>query len=345
MAADFHFYSDAFNLLNQSLGSYVTDTSSNVIRQFTPVTSTLLSIYVCLWGWAAARGMINEYVTDTAQRMVRLSLVTSLAMGAGYYQGFIVDLLWNAPDELANVMTGGQGTSSISFLDVVMSRMYDFGDTFWDKAHASASLIPDLGLLITAMAIWTVGLAVTAYAAFLMFLSKTLLAVLLAIGPIFVLSLVFDAMKRFFESWLGQALNFVFLPALCAGVLKLILSILQLYLDKALPAAGDPSISMALPAIALSLIAALGLMQLPAVASALGGGVAVSTLGAVGGMLSRLRGAASATRPTNVRKAMRKAQADGRIAAQWGRQTAGAPLAVYRRITTPRSNRVSRTGT
>jgi type IV secretion system protein VirB6 len=350
MAADFHFYQRAFSELNNALSGYVSDVASNIIGAITPVATTLLTIYVVLWGWTMLRGMIQEPIIDGTSRMIRLSVISGIALSLGRYNGFIADFLWQTPDALASYMVSGAsggGGGNVQFLDGLMSQMYDLGNAFWNRANATGGLIPDVGMLATALLIWAAGLVATAYAAFLLMLSKAALAILLGIGPVFVLLLIFDGTKRFFESWMGQALNYVALVILSAAAIKLILAILQKYLVDASGSGllADPSPSQALPAIGMCLIGALVMMQLPSIAAALGGGTAISTLGAVAWSYRRAKDGVAAMRPTNVRRSFHRARADVRIAGGAARATVGAPMAVYRKITQSRGNRVTRTGT
>ncbi|WCF29566.1 type IV secretion system protein [Xylella fastidiosa] len=340
---DFHFYSRMFTELSNALNTYVNDTATNIIGAITPVATTLLTIYVILWGWSMMRGVISEPITDGVGRMVRLAVICGIALKIGYYNGFISDFLWNAPDEMANYLGGGNEENNAAFLDTLMSKMYDFGDAYYQKSQANSTLgLPDFGLLFMAYAIWGAGIAATGYGAFLLALSKIGLAITLGLGPMFILLIMFEPTKRFFDAWLGQALNYVFLVILTAAAIKLILSILQAYLTNASGLLDDPSPNQALPAIVFSIIGALVMVQMPSKASALGGGVAISTLGAVAFAYGKAKGGMSAMRPTNLRRSFNKARSDFRIARDAVRSTAGMPLAVYRKVTGANKNRVAR---
>lgn len=342
--SSFHFYSRMFTDLNTALTTYVNDTATSVIGAITPVATTLLMIYVCLWGWSMMRGVISEPVMDGVGRIVRLALITGVALQIGNYNEFLSDFLWNSPDALASYIGGSSGTSNTTFLDLLMSKMYDFGGAYYQKAQANSSLgIPDLGLLFMAYAIWAAGVLATGYGAFLLALAKMGLAVTLGIGPMFVLLTMFEPTKRFFDAWLGQTLNYVFMVMLSAATIKLIMSILQHYLTDASSAAlADPSLDQALPAIVFSIIGALALVQMPAMASALGGGVALGTLGAVGWAYGKTKSGVSAMRPTNLKRSMNKARSDIRIAGNAAKAVGGAPMAVYRKITGGTKNRVAK---
>ncbi|AAF85580.1 type IV secretion system protein [Xylella fastidiosa] len=343
VASNFHFYSRMFTELSNALNTYVNDTAANIIGAITPVATTLLTIYVILWGWSMMRGVISEPITDGVGRIVRLAVICGIALKIGYYNGFISDFLWNAPDEMANYLGGRDGESNAAFLDTLMSKMYDFGDTYYQKAQANTTLgVPNLGFLFMGYGIWAAGILATGYGAFLLALAKMGLAITLGIGPIFVLLIMFEPTKRFFDAWLGQTLNYVFLVMLTAAAIKLIMTILEKYLTSAMGVDVDPSLDKALPAIVFSIIGALVMVQMPSKASALGGGVAISTLGAVAFAYGKAKGSMSAMRPTNLRRSFNKARSDFRIARDAVRSTAGMPLAVYRKVTGANKNRVAR---
>lgn len=342
--ADFHFYTDTFNRVSTSLDTYVSDMSASITGSLSGVATTLVTIYVMLWGWSMMRGVITEPVTDGVSRIVRLAIIVALATNVGLYNGYISDFLWNSPDALAGLVASGysDSTTNANFLDTLFGKIYDLGQTYYDKGYASSGWLPDYGLIIAAWLVWLFGIVATGYAAFLLVLSKIMLAVVLGVGPIFILLTIFEPTKRFFDAWIAQALNYVFLVMLTAAGIKLLFTIISVYLDAVFGAhaatgGADPSYSEIFPMIALCAIGGLALVQMPSVASALGGGVAVSSLGAVRWTYGKATGGASgmlsAARPTNMRRAMNMARSDVRIAKNAATAVAGAPMAVYRKIT------------
>lgn len=342
MASGFQFYEHTFNNLSSALSTYVSTTASDIIGAISGVAYSMLMIYMMLWGWTMLRGMISEPITDGVARIIRLSVITGIALSLGRYNQYVSNFLWDSPDALASIIASGysSSTNNVQYLDALMTKIYDLGQVFWAKGQAAGTIVPDLGLLMVALLIWTAGVAATAYGAFLLALSKMALAILLGIGPIFVLLLIFEGTKRFFESWLGQALNYVFLVVLTASAIKLIMTILDAYLIQLGPVA-DPNLTQALPCVVLCIIAALVMMQLPSIASALGGGAAISTLGAAGWAYGKTTGTMAAMRPTALRRSYNRARSDVRIAGDAVKATGRAPMAVYRRITGGPRNRVS----
>ena len=139
-----------------------------------------------------------------------------------------------------------------------------------------------------------------------------------------------------------MVVKYVFLVILTAAAIKLMLAILQKYIVvvTASGALADPTISQAFPAIILSVISFLVLMQLPSIASALGGGTAIGTLGSVAWAYGKAKGGMSAMRPTNLRRSYNAARSDVRIATGAVKATAGIPASVYRKMTGSTANRI-----
>ncbi len=289
----FDYYSQAFTKLSAALTSYVSDTATSIIGAIGPVAAQLLTLYFIIYGISMMRGLIEEPISDFAMRVIKTSLILGLALNIGLYNGQIVSFLWDSPDKLAAYVSGSNSgtTENMSYLDNLMTQFYSLGEKFW--AYSSGMTSVDLGPKIIAVLVWLAGVVVTVYAAFLLILAKMALAVILGIGPIFVLLLMFEGTKRFFESWFGQALNYVFVVVLTSAAVKLILSLIVAYMPSANTVAGATgSISAAIPPIALAGIGALVMMQLSSVASALAGGVAISTLGAGNAIWNKAKGAA-----------------------------------------------------
>ena len=341
--SDYHFYEDTFVKLKNALTTYIGDVSGDVIAAISGVAYSMLMIYTMLWGWTMLRGMISEPITDGVTRIVRLAVIVGIALNLGRYATFISTFLWTTPDAMASIVANGYSNpqSNVQFLDGLMSKLYDLGYAYYQSAFASPGMFPDFGKLAAAFLIWIAAVVATAYAAFLLALSKMALAILLGIGPIFVLLLVFEGTKRFFDAWLGQALNYVFLVILTAGAIKLMMTIIVQYLNVAASGVmATPTIELAVPAIVLCLIAALVMMQLPSIASALGGGVAISTLGAAGWSYGKATSTMAAMRPTALKRSYHRAASDLRIAGRAAKAVGSVPMSVYRKITAGRKNTI-----
>ena len=66
----------------------------------------------------------------------------------------------------------------------------------------------DFGYYVAGAVVWVLIGLLCVYTMFLIALSSIALAVLLALGPLFIVLLLFDSTRRFFEAWLAQLANY-----------------------------------------------------------------------------------------------------------------------------------------
>lgn len=273
---------NTFADLDTTLADYFTDVVEAVITDITPVVSVLLTIYMMLWGWLVIRGQVNEFVTDGFTRIVRLTIIVAIALNVGHYNGFVSDLLFALPDHLLGVTSNGASTSTGEYLDSVFKQIWEAGWLFVDQAIEEENLLgmANIPLTLAGIAVWVLGVFLVFFASFLIILSKMALTVLIGVGPIFIILTMFEATKRFFDAWLGQCFNFILISLLVGGVLRLIISILVSHLVEYKDAAAPfPVIEDVVPITGFSLFGIFVLKQVLPMASALGGGIALSTLG------------------------------------------------------------------
>ena len=120
------------------------------------------------------------------------------------------------------------------------------------------------------------------YAMFLIALSSIALAVLLALGPLFIAMLLFEATKRFFSAWIAQLANYALITILTVMVSALLLQIVQSY---AAQTAARGAAILTVDALNMMLIAVLVfliLRQVMPIAAGLAGGLALNSFGTIG---------------------------------------------------------------
>jgi hypothetical protein len=114
---------------------------------------------------------------------------------------------------------------------------------------------------------------------FLIALSSIALAVLLALGPLFVALLFFDATRRLFVAWVAQLTNYALITVLTVMVAALLLRIVQSYAAQTAARGPDIVVVDALHMILVSVLVLLILRQVMPIASGLAGGVSLNSFG------------------------------------------------------------------
>lgn len=269
--------------LNDASQSFMTDTLTNIASSMRPFATILMLTYLSWTGVRLFFGQAN--IREVIPQMLKMAVVFSMVTNPAIYNQFFGDWLWRLPDALAGLVLNGQTNNTTSFLDDLLSQFYDLKVVFSDIADKNSTMgIPDLDFMFSGWIVLGAGIILTMYAVLIVALSKVAIAILLCVGPIFVLMINAQSTRKFFDAWIGQIMTFSFTVMLLSAVLKLVITLLQSYLTKASTIMADksidPTIDQLVPIFMLSGVAILMLLQISSMASSLGGGFAISTLGA-----------------------------------------------------------------
>jgi type IV secretion system protein VirB6 len=125
------------------------------------------------------------------------------------------------------------------------------------------------------------------YTLFLMALARVALALLLAIGPLFIVLLLFESTQRFFEAWIAQLVNYALVGVLAVLTASLMLTVVEAY---ATQTAALGAAILTVDALDMLLVAGLVLLllrQVMPIAARLAGGVTLASFGTLSAVLAR----------------------------------------------------------
>lgn len=307
-----------FVLVNDTLNNYITTASTSAINFATPIITSMLLVWIVMWGYLLMFGKISEPVSDGVFRIIRIGTIFSLGLTIGTYNDVIVNFFQNGPEYIASQVTGNNGNIAQT-LDLLFVKVFLIAESAWKQGGIYNG---NFGCYLIALAVMVVGCGFVLFVSFLTLLSKIMTTVLLGLGPLFIVCLLFKPTQRIFEAWIGALSNYGILLILSSSIGFLVVSIAQIYVNS-MAATDDALANMANLFDGAMLCIILGLCilvikQLPQVAASLGGGFALATHG---GVMSAL----AATRPSQIARRGRQIQNDLRTA---GRPfSAGASLA------------------
>ncbi|MEO6042095.1 MAG: type IV secretion system protein [Croceibacterium sp.] len=214
-----------------------------------PALSILLTLYVAFFAFALITGRSRIGIAALTPRMVTLGLVLTFATSWLAYQGVVWNLAVGAPDEIASVLMGTSGSSTQIFadkIDVVFAALVQAsGNGAMDSAPATFSPPGLLWLGATLLLLGTVGVIATC---------KIALAIMLAIGPVFIVMALFGGTRGLFAGWLKGLVLLALTPllAVLGGSLMLELAVPVLRTLTQTPGTIEPQ-----PAMAFFLIGAV----------------------------------------------------------------------------------------
>jgi len=270
------FFATFWSWLNGQLATYIGENTARLADVLEPAAITLATVYVMVWGYLHLTGRIDEPLTEGLKRIVLLAVVLGLALRLWLYNTLIVDTFYNAPAQLAAAVIGG--TDPIGTIDAIWERGGTVAGNLWTKGGVMTG---DFGYYLAGAMVWSLIGLLCVYAMFLIALSSIALAVLLALGPLFIVALLFDATRRFFSAWIAQLANYGLVTVLTVMVAALLLHIVQSYATQT-AALGTAILTVdALHMVLMAVLVLLILRQVMPIASALAGGLALSTFNVV----------------------------------------------------------------
>ncbi|MEP6886503.1 MAG: type IV secretion system protein [Gammaproteobacteria bacterium] len=277
------FFATFWTWLNSQMATYIGDNTARLAAVLEPAMVTLATVYVMAWGYLHLTGKIEEPVLAGLKRILMLALILGAGLHLWLYNTLIVDTFYNAPAHLAAAIVGA--ADPVATIDTIWERGGAVAGTLWGKT-AGLPGFSDIGFYMAGAAVWCLMGLLCVYAMFLIALSSIALAVLLALGPLFIALLLFDASKRLFAAWIAQLVNYALITVLTVMVAALLLQIVQSYAAQT-AALGSAILTVdALHMMLIALLVFLVLRQVMPIAAGLAGGVSLSSMG----LLSRSAG-------------------------------------------------------
>lgn len=233
----------------------------------TPALTILLTLYVAFFAFSLLTGRSRIGVSALTPRMLSLGLALTFATSWVAYNTVVWNLAIGAPDQIATTLTGNSGSATRIFadrIDVIFNAIAEVEEPVvqnnaeadanggvspapapasaqGQRSPASASFTPMnvmwLGALI--LLIGTVGILVTA---------RIALAVLLAIGPVFIVLGLFTGTRGLTAGWLRSVVLMAIMPLFVVVGGGIVLELLVPIVSKlrAMPGEIDGRAAMAL---------------------------------------------------------------------------------------------------
>jgi type IV secretion system protein VirB6 len=283
------FFATFSSWLDAQLTGYIGNNTARLSAALEPAVVTLGTLYVMSWGYLQLTGKIEEPFMTGLRRIMLLVIVLGGALQLWLYNAVIVDTFYNAPAQLAAAVAGA--ASPVNTLDVVWQAGGNVANQLWSRAGV---INGDFGFYIAGVLVWIIMGLVCCYAMFLIALSKIALAVLLALGPLFITFRLFEGTRRLFDAWLMQLANYGFITVLTVLVGALLLTLIQSYATQTAARGAALATVDALDMLLAAVIVLLVLRQIMPIAASLAGGGSLSTMGTwsrgVGGFVRSLPG-------------------------------------------------------
>ena len=327
------FFATFWAFLQGNVLNTVSAITSNISASLAPAAVTLATIYVMIWGYLHLRGAIEEPIMEGAKRILVLAVILGVVLSLWQYNAVFIDFFITTPNALSGAILNGN--NAIATIDGV-----------WLKgATVAGSLINQGGFFNNNFGFYLAGFAVYLFVgficiwmAYLFCLSIVAVGILLALGPLFILGLMFEATKRFFEAWVAQLSNYALIIVIAAVAAKLLLNMLDSYATQALALGAGITIAQSIQLCLACAFVLLIMKQVPSLAAGLASGVALSSYNALSKAINWGAGGAGRSlyqfgRGMGDGRAGEKPSRYQSLTRNLGNRTYGAGRAVANRIT------------
>jgi type IV secretion system protein VirB6 len=234
-----------------------------------------MAINLILVGFGIMRGLINEPLGVYLSTWFRAQLVILAATSS--FGPWLGSVAWGLPEKLTMVFggnpIGGQFDGFVASVGNAAWATAEAADSWPVDIGVGAFEIPDLLAWLLAVIVWGTAFLAGALAMVTALYTKFALAVVVAVGPLFVASLMFNSSSGMFFSWFGAAMNAAINAAAVAAALVFVQSAVWDFAATAQADKGPLAIYGLLIAQAvIVLIGATLIQQAGSIASFAGGG-------------------------------------------------------------------------
>ena len=242
----------------------------------TPLQVALI-LHIALTGALFLYDQLEDAPGVVVRRLVLMSLVVWLITEGGAYQRYVQELFFAIlPGELTGVLTSGvtEPVTASSF-DEVWMKAWRSGLEVWRTLGTL-----DLAEKLVVILFWAAAIAWSALAFAIWLVSRLLLALSIALGPLLVGLVLFKPTKPVFERWIGAMIASVLLQVTTVILLFITLAVGGEIVGTVAAMGGTDPIAMLqvlLAGVLFFAVAGFVTWQLPAYAASLAGGLQFHT--------------------------------------------------------------------
>lgn len=170
-----------------------------------PVLTLLLTLYIGFFALALLTGRSRIGIAALTPRMITLGLVLTFATSWAAYQGVIWNLAIGAPNQIAGVLMGSDGSATRLFadrIDIVFHAIAETASASTQQGAVDGAAPAQAGSFTPDNLIWLAALMLLLGTVGVLLTARIALAVLLALGPVFVVLALFPGTRGLFAGWL-----------------------------------------------------------------------------------------------------------------------------------------------
>jgi len=210
-------------MVSNATEAFVTPAASNLITVLGGTALSGLTLYFVLQGYAIMTGQVQEPGVAFLKTVCKSAIIIFIGLNAGNYSEFVVGSFNGLETGLSAALSvNGTPASIYQTLDGSLQKGLDIVGICMQKADDAgwSAIISAFGWLIAALVVAIGTSLVTILGGATVIVAKFSLAIMFAVGPLFIMCLLWPMTAKFFDSWFGQVLNYTLTVVFVAVVMS-----------------------------------------------------------------------------------------------------------------------------
>lgn len=215
-----NFISSTLSKVDAISVKFVSGTFNNIVSNSEGVITLVFTLYIIVMGYRFLTHTLDADISTITRKLIIMLIAYALLMNWELYNLFMYNIFTREPLELSKLIVGAGGTEN------ALNKIFSAGIDAANRLFASVDFHHIMNLFYGLVVAFAATLNCI-FALCLLIYAKVVLAVMLALAPIFVLFMLWDFTKSLFTSWLHQLLNFALVPIVTTAILAFMLQVVD----------------------------------------------------------------------------------------------------------------------
>jgi len=226
------FFSGTMNTVDAVIGNFVQNAYTQFIQVNSNVITLAFTVYVMFLGYQFLSHSHHFNLHVITKHMIVMLGVYGMVMNWDLYNLFVYNIFTNEPGNIAQILVNSagkfqSGESIAQALDAIYAAVMNATSNFFGQVNFSTS---GIAFLMYGALVFVIGTLLCVFALLLFVYAKMMMAVALALGPIFILFLLWSSTKGLFSAWLNKLITIALIPIVTSAILVLMLSVIDVTL-------------------------------------------------------------------------------------------------------------------
>lgn len=264
--------------------AFVLPASASLIETLHTTCIAGVGLYIALMGYLIISGTVEESFYTLLKQCTKIIVIASFALNVDSYSGWVIDGFKNLESGLINALSQKKDIlEPVSFyktLDLSVADGLGLAFECMKKADSAgwSSFGTALGWLLAMLLIAIGTIIIAALGGVVVMVAKFSLAVMFAIGPLFIMCLMWPVTAKFFDAWFSQVMNYIFTVVIMAMIMSFSIEAFNAFIHGFDVSSQANPLLVSFQVIGLVIVLSWIILHAGSMASGLAGGVSMAMM-------------------------------------------------------------------